>query len=50
MTLCKGIWILEIVLLLQKGCGKNEQGIQVPIEPNVQEKKGGLGFHPLEIK
>jgi hypothetical protein len=33
-----------------KGCGKKEQCIWVLIEPNVQETKICLGFHPLEIK
>jgi hypothetical protein len=33
-----------------KGCRKKGQGIWVPVEPNVKEIKGGLGFHPLGIK
>jgi hypothetical protein len=46
----KGFEYMKIFGYFKKGCGKKEQGISVLIEPNVQETRGGLGFHPLEMK
>lgn len=32
-----------------KGCGLKEQVIRVPIEPDIQETKSGLGYYPSKI-
>lgn len=40
----KGYTFVKQLGYTRKGCGKHEQGIHVPIEPNKKETKMGLGY------
>lgn len=40
----KGYKFIKPLGYAGKGCGKHEQGIHVPVEPNTQETKTRLGY------